>query len=270
MSTTTDPMATKTPASAADTSAPPPRRPKKKNNGEAGMLAVLGAIVVVGGGAFALISRQNAPPPPPPPPIQLSTAQIMDELVKKARHERGPKNAKITVVEFADVECRFCRQTYNNLLKKFESRGDIRFIFYHYPLPPDTHAFAMPAALALEAADRQKKFWPMYDTLFTGKEPRLRDEELIAAAKEIGLDTPRFQNDVKDPKTMASVEAERAMADRFGVESTPTFFVRHAGSDKVLRVNTEKALRELVDDPKKAGFFSNNEPDRKPMPAPGS
>jgi protein-disulfide isomerase len=136
---------------------------------------------------------------------------------------KGPEKAKVTLVEFSDFQCPFCKRVNPTLAEIEKTYGDkVRIAFKHLPLP--MHPQAVPAAIASEAARRQGKFWPMHDKLFADQQ-NLTDETFLRYAKELGLDEARFKKDVADPAVRAKVEADSREANTLGVNGTPGFFI---------------------------------------------
>jgi protein-disulfide isomerase len=143
----------------------------------------------------------------------------------------GPNNAAITLVEFSDFQCPFCFEgtaQLHSLLKMYPAQ--LRLIFKQYPL--DTHSQAALAAAASVAAHRQGKFWQLHDAMFE-KRQDLSRPSLLAMAKRVGLDIPRFTADLDSAEVRSVVDRDRADGDRAGVEGTPTLFIdgqRYNGS----------------------------------------
>jgi protein-disulfide isomerase len=135
----------------------------------------------------------------------------------------GPAGAKITIVEFSDFQCPFCRRghdTMHEVLKMYPN--DVKVAFKHKPLP--MHPEAEPAARASFAAQQQGKFWEMADELFTNQD-KLGGAYYEEAAKKIGLDVAKFKADMASPAAAELVKADAALADTLGVQGTPNFFV---------------------------------------------
>jgi len=86
------------------------------------------------------------------------------------------------------------------------------------------HQFAQGAAIAAEAANRQGKFWEFHDKLFANQK-KLAMEDLKQYAKEVGLDTSRFEKDLTEPAMKKRMEDDMAEARTLGVTGTPSFFV---------------------------------------------
>jgi protein-disulfide isomerase len=136
---------------------------------------------------------------------------------------RGPEQAPVTLVEFADFECPFCQRVAPELERLWESRKDkIRFVFKFMPLAMHPHGEA--AARAAIAAQAQGKFWEMDRQLFASG-TRLEASDLEGYARDLGLDVDRFRADMTSPATTARIEADRKLADAMGVRGTPTLYI---------------------------------------------
>ena len=98
----------------------------------------------------------------------------------------------------------------------------MRIVWKHYPL--DMHKDAPLAHLASVAAQQQGKFWEFHDKLFANQS-KIKSDDLMKYARDIGLDMNRFQADLVAPKTKAVVDADIAEAKSLGVTGTPGFFV---------------------------------------------
>ena len=139
-------------------------------------------------------------------------------------HLRGATDAPVTLVEYGDYECPHCGRAapgVKELLRAFE--GQVRFVFRHLPLP-DVHPNAALAAEATEAAGAQGAFWPMHDLLFVHQDA-LQIADLIRYADELGLDTRRFEQELRTAKFAPRVAQDVNSAEEAGVAGTPTFFI---------------------------------------------
>jgi protein-disulfide isomerase len=135
----------------------------------------------------------------------------------------GPKDARVTVIEFSDFQCPFCSQAVPVVKELEKTYGkELRITWKHLPL--SFHQNAMPAALAAEAAREQGKFWEMHDRLFANQ-AALTDITFEKQARELGLDVTRFKASLASPETRKRVEADAALASAAGVTGTPTFLV---------------------------------------------
>lgn len=164
--------------------------------------------------------------------------------------QRGPKDAKLQVVEFSDFQCPACRVAEPPLRQIFAVYGDkLHFIFKHYPLR--MHEWAKTAAAAAECAGRQGKFWPYHDRLYDKQDewtnPKA-DEFLTGYAKELGLDVPAWQACRQDPSATAAYEKDMKDGDDAWVSATPTFFIngrRFVGAKQLAELGTIHMDREL-------------------------
>ena len=139
-------------------------------------------------------------------------------------HIAGPASAPVTLIAYGDFECAACLLAYGALkVIRPHFAGKLRFIFRHYPLRA-VHPHAELAAEAAEAAGAQGKFWPMYELLF-GNSQHLKEKHLLDYASQLGLDLPRYQNEMKDHVYLQRVQENLQGAQRLGVRSTPAFYV---------------------------------------------
>lgn len=136
----------------------------------------------------------------------------------------GPDNAPITIVEFSDFQCPFCRrfyaETYRALLDAYP--GKIRFVYRDLPLT-SIHPEAMPAAVAAACANEQNAYWPYHDKLF-GSE-NLGQDVYIKYASDLKLDMTAFQECIGSDRHNEAINADADFAIKLGVNSTPTFFI---------------------------------------------
>ncbi|MEE9383162.1 MAG: thioredoxin domain-containing protein [Nannocystaceae bacterium] len=138
------------------------------------------------------------------------------------RPSLGPADALVTIVEFSDFQCPYCRKAAESLQEVREQRPDVRIVFRHQPLA--FHKRAEPAARAATAAGLQGKFWEMHDKLF-GSVKDLSDPNIVRWAREIGLDMAQFRSDLVGDGVKRMVQEDSAVATRFGAVGTPSFFV---------------------------------------------
>jgi protein-disulfide isomerase len=136
---------------------------------------------------------------------------------------RGPDDAPVTIVEFADFECPFCQRIAPELDALWEKRKTtVRFVYKFMPL--SMHPHGEIAARAAIAAQAQGKFWEMHHLLFANGE-HLDDAALQGYAASIGLDVDRFRADLQSDATKARLDADRKLGDKLQVKGTPTIFI---------------------------------------------
>jgi protein-disulfide isomerase len=165
-------------------------------------------------------------PKPKPAPGQPDPDAIYRVDVEGAPM-RGPRDALVTVVQFSDYQCPFCRRvepTLDRILS--EHKGDVRIVWRDMPL--EFHTRAKSAAIAARAAGQQGKYWQMHDKLFGGDEgaaAALEQADIERYADELGLDAKRFAAAIEGPALAKAVEQDIALGKQVGATSTPSFFI---------------------------------------------
>jgi protein-disulfide isomerase len=135
---------------------------------------------------------------------------------------RGPANAVLTLVEYADYECPYCQQMQPDLNKlEAEYKGKLAFAYKDVPLPMHTHA--QKAAEATHCAGVQNKYWEYHDLLLNTKALEL--PQLKAGARELALDTTAFDKCLDSGEQASQVKTTLDEAQKFGLQGTPSFFL---------------------------------------------
>jgi protein-disulfide isomerase len=140
----------------------------------------------------------------------------------------GPKDAKITIVEYSDFQCPYCGRGFQTLQEvKKAYPNQIRFIFKHLPL--EFHPKALPAAKYFEAIARQssEKAYKFHDMVFSNQgELSSRGEDFLKEeAKKVGADMKKLAKDLSDPTLMDRINKDTAEAQKFGFSGTPAFVI---------------------------------------------
>lgn len=152
--------------------------------------------------------------PPPKPKIEVAAVGP----------SRGPAKAKVTIVEFSDFQCPYCKDGRENVEKVMTKYGDrVRLVFRNYPLI-SIHPQARKAAEAGLCADAQGKFWPLHDAMFANQ-GQLALADLKAAAGKVGVDQARFDKCLDGGETSARVDRDLADAEKAGLNGAPAFFI---------------------------------------------
>ncbi len=136
----------------------------------------------------------------------------------------GPKDAPITIIEFTDFQCPFCKrasQTMDELMDLYPDK--IRLVFRNLPLS-SIHKESMNAAKAAMAANRQGMFWPYHDMLFDSS-PNLNRRLYIKIAQDLELDINRFKKDMKSDDINKQLQNDIKTAKKFGINVTPVFVI---------------------------------------------
>lgn len=161
-------------------------------------------------------------------------------------HVLGPPDAPVTVLEYGDYECPYCRGAARDVHRMLDLYpGSIRFAFRNFPIP-QLHPHAEQAAQAAEAAGAQGRFWEMYDLLLRPSS-RLDLDSLLSYGRSLGLDTARFRKEVTGGAYAAKIEGDVREGVRNGVNATPKFYVDGQRIDGKLPLEgLEDAIRASV------------------------
>ena len=136
---------------------------------------------------------------------------------------RGPEHAPVTIVEFSEFQCPFCRRV-SPTVREVEERykGRVRLVFRHFPL--SRHKDAPKAAEASECARDEGRFWEMHDRLFANAE-KLSVSDLKQHARAIGLDGAAFDACLDSGRRADRWRRDLADAQSYGASGTPMFFI---------------------------------------------
>jgi predicted DsbA family dithiol-disulfide isomerase len=148
----------------------------------------------------------------------------MREAVSATGPERGPGSARVTIVEFADFQCPYCRrlaQTLRSLQAAYPTQ--VKLVYRYMPLR-SVHPDAGRAAEAAACADLQGKFWEMHDALYADQSA-LGAEAIKATARRLKLDDARFDTCLDGGQTAARVKSDEDAALALGLTTTPSAFV---------------------------------------------
>jgi protein-disulfide isomerase len=134
----------------------------------------------------------------------------------------GPADAPVTIIEFADFNCGYCKsffeQTLHPLLDAYE--GQVRFVFRDYPI---LGAASVQASLAAECADDQGQFWAFHDRVYS--EQNLTRDNFLLYATDLGLDVDTFTTCLDEATHQDEIESDYRAGVDLGVGGTPTFFI---------------------------------------------
>ncbi len=176
--------------------------------------------------------------------------QVMNKMDLKNQPERGPKDAKVTIVEYSDFECPFCARVYTTLEQQvLKDYGDkVRFIYKNFPLS-SLHPWAEDGAVASECGFQQgnDQFWAMYNGLFSKQGEITKDnlrDKVTEIAQGAGMDVAKFQECFDGKKTLDAVKADQNEGTALGVNSTPTFFVN---GRRLSGAQTPENFKQLID-----------------------
>jgi protein-disulfide isomerase len=137
---------------------------------------------------------------------------------------RGKSDARVTIVEFADFQCPYCREAEDTLrIITGMHPNDVRVVFRQLPLA-SIHPNALIAARAGVCADQQHMFWPMHDAMY-GNQEALGESGLKDTAKRLGMDSDAFSSCLSAEDTAKPIFSDVKAADELNIGSTPFFFI---------------------------------------------
>ncbi len=204
------------------------------------IIAVALALVLFFSGFFVrgLVDREIALADPTvtvqPPRPQLITTQstptleatsILTDISTDDDPALGPTDAQVTIIEFSDYQCPFCKRYVDETLPLIlDTYGDrIRYVFRDFPIE-QLHPQAMLAAQAAQCAFEQGKFWEYHDMLFQNQ-GALDTKNLKEYAVKLGLDQATFDGCLDSGEYFQEVQEDFDDALTHGVTGTPTFFI---------------------------------------------
>jgi protein-disulfide isomerase len=154
--------------------------------------------------------------------VNLVAPAVRPELDDGLSPSRGAPKPVVTIVEFSDFECPFCRQV-QDTLKQINERyaGEVLLIFKH--LPSEGHRNSLPAARAAYCAGEQDRFWQFHEALFASR--NLSGSLFNEIAVKLGINREKFQSCLSAERSRAAIVKDIEMARRYRVDSTPSFLI---------------------------------------------
>ncbi|MDP3737073.1 MAG: DsbA family protein [Hyphomonadaceae bacterium] len=191
---------------------------------------------------------------------ELDRRHTADAFTRLTSHDNdpsiGPKNAPITIVEFFDYNCGYCKAANEWVMKEAgEKNGQVRVVFKEYPILRQASDLAAKASLA---AERQGKYREMHIALMKsrglaamkdGKEDlEAVNAEIERIGKSVGLNIDKLRKDMADPAFEAHIERVHREAAESGVDATPGFYI----NGQSLQGFDEKRLDAMIDEARKS------------------
>jgi protein-disulfide isomerase len=168
-----------------------------------------------------------------------SAAQEPPRFAAEPSMTRGAADAAVTIFEWSDYQCPFCRRAEETLARLLvEFPGSVRIVYKDFPLR--SHDRALPAALAARCAGAQGRYWEYHDLLFVAQ-PDFSRDELVGYAKRLGLDVPSFATCLDGERFRDAVRADQREGRDAGVQYTPTFFINGEKIEGALPIETFRA-----------------------------
>jgi len=180
------------------------------------------------GGPAANQAAQPAAQPEEPKEV---SDDVWKELIKDPAAVKGDKKAKVTLVEFTDYQCPFCKryadETMGQIEKEYVTTGKVKYIARSLPL--EFHQFAKQAAEAASCAGVQGKYFEYSDQLFANQDAWSKETDVTKTfagyAASLGLNGAKFSQCTTKGEQKATVEADAALAKKAGLGGTPSFVI---------------------------------------------
>lgn len=214
--------------------------------------SIIIALAVIFSNSYKLKTTNSGAVNAPNPAPQAKDINIAP--ITSDDHFYGNPKAKVVMVEFSDLECPFCKRfhpTVKNIVDN--SRGTVALVYRHFPLD-SLHSKARNEAEASECAAElggNDKFWEYIDAIFkiTPANNGLDPAELPNIAKQIGLDTSRFNDCLSSGKYKNKIETNFRDGTTVGVNGTPTTVFMNTKGQKMLLVGAvpEEQIKAAID-----------------------
>jgi len=133
----------------------------------------------------------------------------------------GNPNGDVTIVEFFDYRCPYCKSVAAGFIDLYDKDGKVRLVLKEFPILGPESEFASKAALASQKQGKYREFHLAMMT-FKGK---MTDDDVRNLAKQVGLDVAKLEQDMKDPAIADTINRNYALAEALGIKGTPAFIV---------------------------------------------
>jgi protein-disulfide isomerase len=170
--------------------------------------------------------------------------------VGKGWYAIGRDDAPVTMVEFTDYQCPFCRKferdSFAQLKKNYIDTGKVRFV--SRDLPMEFHPNAAPTAEAVRCAGEQHKFWEMHDVIMQDTANDLGADSILKYGDKVNLDMNAFRACLADKRFDAAIKQDTSDAGALGISGTPSFVIAKTAPDQLNGVRIEGAVPYSVYD----------------------
>jgi protein-disulfide isomerase len=172
--------------------------------------------------------------------VKAAIAARQDELLHDpASPVSGNLSGNVTLVEFFDYRCGYCKRSAGAVTQLQKDDPRVRVIYKDFPILGDASELAAKAALASRAQGKHQAF---HEAILAAK-TEITKIELLRIADEVGLDTKKLETDMGNPEWQAVIDRNRALANELGINGTPGFIV---GTELVPGALDMKGLKELI------------------------
>jgi protein-disulfide isomerase len=133
----------------------------------------------------------------------------------------GNPQGKVTLVEFFDYNCGYCKRAFPDVVKMMEADGDLRVVMKEFPILGPGSTFAARAALA---SRKQNKYWD-YHVALMAHEGKMDEAAALAIAERTGLDVEQLKRDMDGAEVSATLDANMKLAEALTIQGTPAFII---------------------------------------------
>lgn len=170
--------------------------------------------------------------------LQLISEQKQEIFHSPHDYVLGNKNAKITIVEYFDYNCGWCKRALNEVAKLAKEDPNVRIVLKEFPIFGEHSDFAARAAMASQA---QGKYWDFHVAMM--KERRVTKDTVLKIAQRVGIDVEKLKKEMENGKYAAAIQRNSAIAQSLGIEGTPGFIIDDRINPGYLPV---AALKQIV------------------------
>lgn len=159
----------------------------------------------------------------------------------RSRHDfaAGNPDGDVTVVEFFDYNCGFCKRAMPDVVKLVENDDEVKLVLKELPIFGEESEEAAKGALA---AGKQGKYFEMHQKLFS--EPsKANKEKVLRIANELGLDVPQLEEDMESESVQQALDEARELAQELGLQGTPLYLI----GDRIIPGAPEDLYDQLVE-----------------------
>jgi len=169
-------------------------------------------------------------------------ADLRDEITANGiAPVAGNPQGKVTVVEFFDYQCGYCKRAHGTVTRLIDSNDQVRFVYKEFPVLGEASVFAARVALAAAMQDPEA-YHALHDALM--EMPRLSEDRILEAARAQGLDMERLGRDMEGDEVQAAIAHNRELAGQLGITGTPGFVI---GDEIVPGAVPYERMQSLVD-----------------------
>ena len=195
-------------------------------------------------------------------PAEIRLEPPRAEVASEGFPTKGPAEAPVTIVEFADFQCPYCFQILRTLDQVEMAYGDrVRLVYRQFPIP-SIHPAAQKAAEASLCARNQGAFWEMHDGMFANQNA-LAVDNLKSLAGRIGLDRERFDQCLDSGETTAEIEADLEAVEALGLTGTPALFINGRFLNGMQQFDD---MAKVIDDELRRAGYELDGPTEAPRP----